>query len=157
MRLRPGICKAAKWTGAAVTISLLAGWIASGWYMWAWVRGVGTGEDMVYLWGGELRYISVDPVPSPRPQQSGGGFVEFDGLSTWFAYENFTMGGTRTMIFSIPLWSIPFLSAIPTGLLFYLDRRATLRKRSNLCPHCSFSLAGLTPETKCPECGKLRG
>ena len=52
-----------------------------------------------------------------------------------------------------PLY-LPFvLIALPTGFLFYRDRKA----RPGLCAICRYNLRGL-PETtmKCPECGSLR-
>lgn len=48
----------------------------------------------------------------------------------------------------LPLW-IPFLVlALPTGWLFYLDRRAV----PGHCPKCRYDLRGNTT-TVCPECG----
>ena len=49
------------------------------------------------------------------------------------------------------------LAAIPASLLLASDIR-TRRKLLAIgtCPHCTFDLSGLSPSSKCPECGKLK-
>ena len=64
-------------------------------------------------------------IPLWQPQGSGGSFV------------------------SIPIW-MPFaLVALPTTLLWWLDRRRYPRGH---CQRCGYDLRGL-PEPRCPECG----
>lgn len=50
---------------------------------------------------------------------------------------------------AIPLW-IPFIAcAVPTGLLWWRDRR---RRRPGFCERCGYDLTG-NVSGRCPECG----
>ena len=51
---------------------------------------------------------------------------------------------------TIPLWIPLLLLATPTTFLLLRDRR----NPANSCPHCSYPLSRLPPDSTCPECGK---
>ena len=51
--------------------------------------------------------------------------------------------------FDIPLWIPLAIFAVPTALLFYLDRR---RATPGTCARCGYDLTGNT-SGRCPECG----
>lgn len=53
-------------------------------------------------------------------------------------------------------WWPVILFGVPTFFLFRAERRAKRLAKANCCPSCGYSLAGLRPEDKCPECGKGR-
>ena len=58
-------------------------------------------------------------------------------------------GGKLAWIVQLPLW-IPFLLfALPTALLWYLDRR---RYPAGRCQRCGYDLTG-NVSGRCPECG----
>ena len=63
-------------------------------------------------------------------------------------------GTGASAVIILPIY-LPFTAlAIPTALLFYLDRRTTRRTRAGRCPTCAYNRAGLpSPSTPCPECG----
>jgi hypothetical protein len=65
----------------------------------------------------------------------------------------FWRGGTTIASGLLPLW-IPFcISAVPTAILFYLDRPSARRRRAGGCARCGYDRAGLAPQAVCPECG----
>lgn len=52
-----------------------------------------------------------------------------------------------------PTWSAFLAAGIPTGLLWWWDRR---RPRAGMCVKCGYDLAGLPAGAACPECGTDR-
>ncbi|MGH7132666.1 MAG: hypothetical protein ACREJO_12040 [Phycisphaerales bacterium] len=67
-------------------------------------------------------------------------------------YRTFARGNT---FFDILLWP-PALAALLAGVtLLYSARRAERHASLGLCPNCRYNLAGLAPNTPCPECGSV--
>ncbi|MCH7792766.1 MAG: hypothetical protein IID31_10875 [Planctomycetes bacterium] len=67
----------------------------------------------------------------------------------WLPRYNFSIknAGTWRNV-AVPFWIPLVLVAVPTGLLFYRDRKP----KPGCCAKCRYDLAGLSGDT-CPECG----
>ena len=146
MRPHPRIRKSVKWTGAVVSVLLLAVWITSAWwYVSWWFRW---GDSMAV--GGGAAYVGHNILDIP-PAARGAHY----GLSTgtpftwWFADYKYGAGGHMV----IPLWSPVFLALLPTVAAWHLDTLTRRRAGVNLCPKCNYDRTGLAPGAVCPECG----
>jgi len=52
----------------------------------------------------------------------------------------------------VPFWMPAALSCFALFILRYFRRPS----KSNCCGRCGYSLAGLTPDSPCPECGQAQ-
>ncbi|MDX2118358.1 MAG: hypothetical protein SFY96_09275 [Planctomycetota bacterium] len=56
----------------------------------------------------------------------------------------------------VPLW-IPAACSLAIGVPAFVTLRRRARAIKNgACPHCGYSLIGITPAAPCPECGRAR-
>ena len=165
MKLRRLITRRrAKWAGVIATISLATAMVASYWYWpsFTWMR-----PNTSFIWS-----INVYPggmwvgrVPMP--------FVEKDGFHRWnldtretahrsqhgwswpfvwapsLDFDSTPPGEAQHV--ELPIWIPLLLVALPTGILFYRDRRA----KPWQCAKCRYDLRGLEGGV-CPECGEER-
>ncbi len=115
------------------------------------VREVGAGSGFVWF--------SWVEVPSRRSYLAERMTMEWRAQRwlTWrptWRFENSAI--LRGLDLAVPLW-MPFLAAaLPTGWLWWRDRR---RARPGHCVACGYDLAGLAAGAACPECGasSIRG
>ncbi len=146
-----------KWGGVTLCVLLFALWLASGWWMLAWVGRSGQQHFIgTMMYGGECTIWSL---PSgtrewfPFPADGFSGLRHVPGWNwTYFelSWSDWSVQSKRRLDISFPLW-LPFLLlALPTGLLFWSDHRK--RMRPNACATCGYDLTGNT-SGKCPECG----
>ena len=63
----------------------------------------------------------------------------------WLTFDAWLWGVT------IPLWTLLLASTIPGSITVV---RWSRRKSSPSCRNCGYSLLGLPPDSKCPECGE---
>ncbi|MCC6676717.1 MAG: hypothetical protein IT436_06195 [Phycisphaerales bacterium] len=62
--------------------------------------------------------------------------------------------GVNATVFTIPLWLIAALAAMPLFISWSRQRRLRRRLSQGRCTHCGYHRAGLAPEQPCPECGR---
>jgi hypothetical protein len=84
--------------------------------------------------------------------------IDMEPRLTWWhwsaAHSTSAMRGTRrhrSYRVECPLWVPVLVTAIPTGLLWWRDRRPAPGR----CPACGYDLAGLPAPAACPECGGM--
>jgi hypothetical protein len=65
-----------------------------------------------------------------------------------------TQGANVVRVVTVPLWIPLIVVAVPTGVLWSADRRATRREMAGRCPTCGYDRSGLA-DAKCPECGTV--
>lgn len=137
-------------------------WIASllVWPTWRW----GHGTEVELKNGGVLWVIVDDSSPAgfshPLRAEFRSAFrvtaddsgPDHNAFRAWFKSTGYTLGTRRVTQVTIPLWPSIVLLGASTFALFRLSRPP----RPGLCPSCGYSLAGLAPGVKCPECGNSR-
>ncbi len=143
-----------KWAGLALSLLIVLAWAAS--MLW-WV---GHYRD-VNAWrvGAELvkGHLTLECSGPEQPQEPFWGSFPLSPYSDryrmfWRPYANRYLLGTSTVVRSLvlPLY-IPFLIfAIPTGYLWWRDRR---RIPPGHCQKCGYNLTGNVSGV-CPECGE---
>src|ERR1043166_662440 len=141
-----------KWTGTILSTILLAAWLWStiwtdGALVTLYVRG-----RAVVLFQGHL-FWSLKPWPTPLATIS----YRKTGIGNpaWPVFCSTLTLSRPPVLFSWPnLWLMPmsapfFVVAIPTSVLWYLERRR--RIAPGHCPSCNYNLTGNTTGI-CPEC-----
>jgi hypothetical protein len=143
--LRSRLVRCTKWGGAAVTVVLVAAWVASWWWQW----------------------MGPFPVRATCGMQIGGYWVRTGWGSTEFAIRQHSDRRFHLKLWP-PMWYhdrvrnelwvpgwMPVIPALAcTALAWRLDTLARRRARLNLCPKCHYDRAGLAAVAKCPECGE---
>jgi hypothetical protein len=166
----------AKWTGLAATVSVAVVMIASYWlwlnYSWkvtaaeiAWSLGIRSGSIYVSrneltgydvpmgVGGWKLRtkqewesYLVRSSSARPPPPFPYAWLPQYKSVGS--SQANFRGQRIHWQRQILPLWMPLILVAMPTGILFYRDRKP----KPGQCRKCRYDLAGLTGD-KCPECG----
>ena len=163
-RRLPRLRAVMKWSGLTLCVLLFALWLASGWWGFLvvrWARPFTASHTLIdlYIEYGELACLME--VPPSLPDRTNEWHAGVLDLTTSPLYDHWRWGVSLQdfsftdgyVQFALPLW-LPFLLiALPTGFLFYRDRKA----KPGLCAVCHYDLRGL-PETtmNCPECGTSR-
>jgi hypothetical protein len=159
----------AKWAGLAASLCVAAAIVASYWYWpsYEWIRrnsivawtvrvepgalnvtrstlGTRTGERFIQHWSLRSRHDMQIPVVGTLPF-----FFRKPPPIVWLPRYNAANrnAGTWKNV-AVPLWMPLVLVAVPTGILFYRDRRVP----PGCCTRCRYDLAGLSGNL-CPECG----
>ena len=130
--------------------------IATAWALTIWY-------DLYLLSGGVTFCLSNGTIAwneFPRQQQAATGweFASYptqDGLRWW--RWNWRAATTEGWMTAFPLWCPLLVCAMPVIAAWRLDILARRRERVGACPTCHYSLAGLAPNSPCPECGKKAG
>lgn len=150
-RHRRRLTRTAAWACALLAMTLLAllmvsvfghVWVARG----ATYLGVSRGV-FVITWGYN------NPTAQILAPTDGSAALRWrsyePGLDWWFRRRVVTWTPLRNE--SLPLW-IPIV--VLSGLCIGLFRR--LRGRDpNMCARCGYDLRGLSPDARCPECGRV--
>lgn len=140
-----------KYTGTVVCGLILLVWTLSWFWQASFVRGNGFEQSMTRLDAGAVIRFTWGPYPNQisPPDRSFTLRREHSRMSDARWWPGHSKTSPVASLTWIPLW-LPFLLlALPTALLFYLDRRP----RSGLCPSCRYDLSGVPPGP-CPECGR---
>ncbi len=140
-----------KWVGASVVLGLLLAWVTST-FMFVQYRSAGCwttinrGGVHVWVWRG------ITPTRLPLGLVTRLGYRGIFPLRLLPSFQ--VVPGSispRVMdVLSIPLWCPFLLTALPTALLFWFDRR---RISPGRCPKCGYNLTGNVSGI-CPECGE---
>ena len=147
-----GLRKVGKWGGLAVAVGSAALWCASQ-YLYA------------YLALSRSTWIDFNPGvvgvglitqsdPPPLQVARCGGFryadpIDFSSNCWWVSYQ-----ASPYMYFEIPLWIPAVFGIAAAGTAWHLDAISQRRVRAGRCPKCGYSLTGVAPSDKCPECGR---
>lgn len=149
-----------RWAGTTAAALIAIAWIASA--RWAIGGSNLIGETSARIGAGRLRAARMVYSPGhPRPPHHRST-VQFrqntEPWSWWFTHEqivtSISSDGPVSMsmleVLSIPMWVPLALVALPTALAW---RRHLRRIPPDHCPRCRYNLAGLPPNSPCPECG----
>jgi hypothetical protein len=163
MKPHPRIRKTVKWGGAAVTLLLVAAWIASRWRTVSFASGH---NDEVGLTRGLLDiYIAEDrTAPSLMPEGWGVGWPEpasgrpHWSWGLWWGQDSLSSRrvpavSVPRLSVAVPLWALAGISLLVTLTAWRLEALARRRSLIGLCPKCHYDRAGLAADAKCPECG----
>jgi hypothetical protein len=153
MKPHPRIRKTIKWTGAAVTVLLLVGWMGS--MLW------GTGCEIVpgkfFFWArGTVRLDLAQPVPGVVQSFEWMHFAP--GWKQEWKPEC-RLGKYPDWHLQLPFWIPVTVSVVSAVFAWRLDTLARRRARLtfHLCPKCSYDRTGLAKDAVCPECGSKGG
>jgi hypothetical protein len=146
-----------KWGGLVACFAIAVVWLASGWNPRGW-HGLRRPGQVVRFEEGRIRIVAArgfEPITpeerasiawnygAPRPAPQAPKW-RVDWEHTWIG----ELGGFWFVDLRIPLWAPFLLTAAPTALMWWRDRRP----RPGHC-RCGYSLAGLEGKP-CPECGR---
>jgi len=142
-----------KWSGTLACLLILLA--AAACLRWRWIDSAADGLG-ARIEGGSV-FIVYGPLADElflrRGLNIGGSFATWQDAAEPFARWGVWpyLDGTPVWV-SIPLW-IPFvLIGVPTGWLWWRDRR---RVAAGCCAACGYDLTG-NVSGRCPECGALR-
>ena len=140
MRRRSRTRRVLKWAGLLVSVLLVVAYVVS---VWATVL-CRVGSCDFGLSTGLLR------VSSGLSFQSHSRLTAYlhEPPSIYRISELTVFSGARNDI--VPLWALIVLAALPTALLWWLDRR---RIPPGHCRKCGYNLTG-NVSGRCPECGE---
>ncbi len=160
MRRRSRTRRVAKWVGACLSVLILvAALISLRYTVSCWSR---SGDSVGWLATGGMHLVLTSrtgpklDAAEARPDASWGIHITRNtgrllpgwGWRPHAWYDSLAGGGTEFFIW-IPLW-LPFvICALPSCLLWWLDRRRT---RAGFCVECGYDLTG-NVSGRCPECG----
>jgi hypothetical protein len=122
-----------KWGGAAVTLLVLLLWLGSALFQ------VGVLYRNVLYNVGSGTLLVAKTVRSNPPKHY---YVSrnLNGWRWWFMIEP---------VFMMPLWFPSLLTATPTLIMWWHDRKPL----AGTCSKCGYSRTGLPADRACPECG----
>ena len=144
MRRPSRVRRIAKWAGVGICTVVAIVWVVSG--SWNVVYQWRHGDLWVY--SGRLHYTTLVAQPTHRPPKYGLSSARHKWHWVWSPY-TYVDYSTSPYV-AVACW-IPFLIvALPTGILFWRDRR---RIPPGHCKKCGYDLTGNT-SGRCPECGK---
>lgn len=146
-----------KWTGAVLCVLILGAWVAGTFWVVSWVGR----RSVVYVDGRRINWRLFHPTTDESSALAIQRFIDMEGgwhcekhdalsyaASYWL---RFVMRGRMPAFtdIEVPLW-LPFLLVtLPTGFMFWRDRK---RLPSGHCSTCGYNLTGAEHE-RCPECG----
>ncbi len=134
--------RALKWGGTVLCAAIMAVGITSAWWQVCWNR---QGGPLVSLSAGRV-YISLEQGQGPSP-----GWIarrEKPAVFFWTRYPLKWEPQRHTVC--CPLWVLFLIAIVPTGLLWWRDRR---RIPPGYCQKCGYNLTG-NVSGRCPECGE---
>jgi len=148
-RLRTGLRKATKWSGAAITLTLLAVWIGSCWYVGDWVPA---NHSWFFVSGGR---VTIMTPKSPGSAGVPGDFHvrRIPAPLAWSVDRGYASAQGNWTVVAVPLWPAVLIALVTTALVWRADAAYRRRSRVGLCPSCGYDRAGLAPSNLCPECG----
>ncbi len=146
MRRRRRLFKACKWAMTLFSVALLAVYLISGW--WDFAFSVKVGPSVYSVGAGWGLFIANRSAAS-----------EWNATSWCLASVNRIDYGWRGLAygealvlncFSFPLLPILIATWVPTAWLWWFGRR---KHPPGHCPHCGYDLTG-NESGVCPECGR---
>ncbi len=163
-----------KWAGTVLCVLLGGLWPISEWYSPAYAQYFGNGKYAIYVRSnrGEIlvvyhtrNEVGISALVQQRMQLESGWRIERPGPGLlkltrwplhWFGLEMHSGRGARRSVIgysrglAVSIW-VPFVAiAIPTALLWWLDRR---RLSPGHCQKCGYNLTG-NVSGRCPECAQ---
>jgi hypothetical protein len=165
--------RAAGWTLLILGLLVAGVWVASGWW-----SVVSYGSQ--HRWAVRDRAISAERIEGDASFARRDGWtyakadpavvrqlrldLEANGPGADYRVRRLTVPGLlvyvnqsnyfRTIeILRVDVWPIPLLLWTPAALLLRSGFLARRRANTNACAKCGYSLAGLTSDSPCPECG----
>jgi hypothetical protein len=153
MQPHPRIRRTIKWGGAAVSVLLVAGWIASARACFSVVFRDGS---ILSLCSGQVLRIrsssylpwQLEGLPKFRAAAVRDQPFQWRTTHVWSP-----AGNVRTTYDGYPLWPLPLACVLVTAAAWRLDTLARRRERAGRCPNCRYDRTGLAAGAVCPECG----
>lgn len=146
--------KGGKWAGLVTCAVIAAVWVGSAW--WMAEAGLATRGNVVGV--GIRRGRVIFHIEKVAAGDTRLGYTILRVQPTihlpliWIPeLERYGFGNA----IHVPLYLALLLAAVPTGLLWRADRRASRRELARHCTGCGYPRTGLAPDTKCPECGAV--
>lgn len=111
----------------------------------------------IVLWALSLSHVRIESgnlVISASPQPPSD-FLEWARLGT----PSWTLAGISWTVIGdwwslvVPLSHIATVLGLAALILWTIRIRTWCRRRSDHCPACGYSRTGLSPNSRCPECG----
>jgi hypothetical protein len=142
----PRLSKIARWGGAALTLLLVAGWIASNWMYFGIVSEAGAfsglkngrviiGQDEGLKWAdSDTAFWTESSWPTQMASKPGGIWQPADGVV-------------------IPLWPISVGLLLGTVAAWRTARHARPSAFLHACRECGYDRTGIAVGALCPECG----
>ena len=130
----------AKWAGVGMCILIAVAWAVS--MRWAFGVDVGTAFRAMVESGLFIASWSDSPTDGNVWFSRSAMPRDLPPLFAWRPYED--------VFVYVRLWLLLVLLALPTALLFWLDRR---KPRPGFCATCGYDLTGNVSGV-CPECGE---
>ncbi len=148
-----------KWTGLLLSVLILSVWVAS---MFVWAS-LSVGRFSTWVEYGRLKWdFSPSTARAPAPLATG---QYFDLSGGWHGsrplagfplntvnqanYAMWLRARAPTTSSEVHCWIPLLIVALPTGFVYWRDRRPT---KPGCCVSCGYNLTG-TQHEKCPECG----
>ena len=123
-----------KWTGAALSLLILATWIATQWF---WVQFPVTPRTLIVLGTGQVGTSSLtkdrtssgkNPDYFKQIQMGYIGYLSTGWQPPWTTREiKYHPGDHRNFQFHLALWFVFLITAVPTAWLWHRDRRTERR------------------------------
>jgi hypothetical protein len=152
----------AKWAGLLVCVVIALAFGLSMGCGWSVFR-VGNAAGYSYTLGadlslGDLRLhrSAIRPLGMVVPPGWHGSIVRIPPMQRMIWRPSYQSDPTPPLsgsdvFVTIPLWIVLVVAAIPTGLLWWRDRK---RRGPGACVKCGYDLKGLAVGAPCPECGR---
>lgn len=139
----------AKWSGVALVALVLVLTIVS-----TRVRfSVLWGRFNVHLWPGAFQVLVWQPGTQDMKLDLSYVVTDYIAPPSWKFIIDRRSRGSQYSGFYAPFWFWLALSALPTALLWWLDRATT---RVGHCAKCGYDLSATKEAAACPECGMVR-
>jgi hypothetical protein len=150
MRTHSRIRKTLKWIALGLTVALVGVWI------WSEATFTPPLEAFGVTWSADTGRVYIASGKDPRGDAVELLVAEWDdhGDTSRWRFRRW-VNANGDWVVAIPFAVVTGSAGAATAIAWFLDHRARRRAREGACPNCGYSLAGLTANAPCPECGAI--